>query len=37
MNGGFEPVWLRYAVVAAVIVGIVAAMWLFWSLSTTTG
>jgi hypothetical protein len=33
---GFQPVWLRYAVVAAVVAGIVAAMWLFWALSATT-
>jgi hypothetical protein len=36
MNGGFQPAWLRYAVIAAVVVGIVAAAWLFWALSATT-
>jgi hypothetical protein len=37
VNGGFQPVWLRFAVVAAVIVGVLLAVWLFWALSATPG
>ena len=35
MSDGFEPAWLRVAVVVAVIVGIVLAAWLFWTISAT--
>ncbi len=34
MNGRFQPAWLRVAVVIAVVVGIVAAVWLFGVLTT---
>jgi hypothetical protein len=30
----FQPAWLIVAVIAAVIVGIVLAVWLFGSLTT---
>ena len=36
MSDRFEPGWLRVAVVIAVIVGIVLAVWLFWAISATT-
>ena len=35
MSDRFEPGWLRVAVVIAVIVGIVLAVWLFWAISAT--
>jgi hypothetical protein len=35
MSDGFEPGWLRIAVVVAVVVGIVLAVWLFGAISTT--
>jgi len=37
VNGWLRPTWLRYATVAAVIVGIVLAAWLFWALAATPG
>ena len=33
MSRGFQPVWLRFAVVGAAIVGIVVAYWLFGVLA----
>jgi hypothetical protein len=33
MNGSLQPTWLRIAVIVAVVVGIVAAAWLFGTLS----
>ena len=35
MSGGFQPVWLRVAVVVAVVVGIMAAAWSFGVLTTS--
>jgi hypothetical protein len=29
VNDSFRPVWLRFAVIAAVVVGVLAAVWLF--------
>jgi hypothetical protein len=29
--------WLRFAAIAAAIVGIVLAAWLFWALAATPG
>ena len=37
MNGSFEPVWLRVAVVLAAIVGIIVAVWLFAILASGAG
>ena len=37
MNGAFEPVWLRVAVVIAAIVGVIAAVWLFAFLASGGG
>jgi hypothetical protein len=34
MNGSFDPVWLRFAVIAAVVVGVVLAWWLFGNLAS---
>ncbi len=34
MTGGFQPTWLRVAVVIAVVAGIVAAVWLFSVLAS---
>jgi hypothetical protein len=34
VSGGFQPAWLRVAVVVAVVIGIVAAAWLFGVLTT---
>ena len=33
MSRGFQPVWLRFAVIVAAIVGIVVAYWLFGALA----
>lgn len=37
MNGGFQPVWLRFAVVLAALVGVVVAVWLFGTLASAGG
>jgi len=37
MSGGFQPAWLRVAVVVAAVLGIVAAVWLFGVLATGGG
>ena len=29
MNGSFQPVWLRVAVIVAAIAGVLVAVWLF--------
>ena len=34
MSDRFQPAWLRVAVVIAVVVGIVVAVWLFGVLTT---
>jgi len=34
VSDGFQPAWLRLAVVVAVLVGVVAAVWLFGILSS---
>jgi hypothetical protein len=34
VSGGFQPVWLRFAVIAAAVVGVVLAFWLFGILAT---
>lgn len=34
MSRGFEPAWLRVAVVIAAIAGVVAAAWLFGILAS---
>jgi len=34
VNGSFQPVWLRAAVIVAAIAGAVLAAWLFGVLST---
>lgn len=35
MNGSFQPVWLRVAVVIAAIAGVVVAVWLFALLASS--
>jgi hypothetical protein len=37
VNGGFQPVWLRFAVVLAALVGVVVAVWLFGTLASAGG
>jgi hypothetical protein len=37
MNRGFQPVWLRVAVLLAAIVGVVVAVWLFGILASGAG
>jgi hypothetical protein len=37
MTGRFEPAWVRVAVVVAVVVGIVLAVWLFGTISAPPG
>jgi hypothetical protein len=37
MNDRFQPVWLRFAVIAAVVIGVLLAWWLFGSLASGTG
>jgi len=34
MSGGFQPHWLRIAVVIAAVVGVVVGVWLFGILAT---
>ena len=33
MSARFQPVWLRFAVLAAVVGGILAGVWLFANLA----
>jgi hypothetical protein len=37
VNDRFQPVWLRFAVVVAAIVGVALAWWLFGSLASGAG
>ena len=37
MNGSFQPVWLRVAVILAAIAGVLVAVWLFALLATSGG
>lgn len=37
MSGGFQPGWLRAAVIVAAVVGVVAAVWLFGVLAAGGG
>jgi hypothetical protein len=37
VSGGFQPAWLRVAVVVAAVVGVVAAAWLFGVLAAGGG
>jgi hypothetical protein len=37
VSGGFRPVWVRFAVLGAVIVGIALAYWLFGVLASSGG
>ena len=37
MNGSFQPVWLRVAVIVAAIAGVLVAVWLFALLATQRG
>jgi hypothetical protein len=37
VNGSFQPVWLRVAVVLAAVGGLIAAVWLFASLASSGG
>ena len=37
MNGSFQPVWLRVAVVLAAIAGVLVTVWLFALLATGAG
>ena len=37
MSGGFQPVWLRFAVVVAAVVGVIIAIWLFGMLAAGGG
>lgn len=34
MSGGFQPVWLRVAVLLAAVLGVILAVWLFASLAS---
>ena len=34
MSGGFQPVWLRFAVLLAAVVGVIVAVWLFGILAS---
>jgi hypothetical protein len=34
VSGGFQPVWLRFAVLLAAVIGVVVAVWLFGVLAT---
>jgi len=34
VSGGFQPVWLRVAVLIATVVGVVGAVWLFGILAS---
>jgi hypothetical protein len=34
VNDRFQPAWLRVAVIVAVVVGVIAAAWLFGAIST---
>lgn len=37
MSGGFQPVWLRVAVLLAAVVGVIVAVWLFAVLASGGG
>ena len=37
MNGSFQPVWLRVAVILAAVAGVVIAVGLFALLATSGG
>jgi hypothetical protein len=37
VSGGLRPVWLRFAVIGAVIVGLAIAVALFWTLASSGG
>jgi hypothetical protein len=37
VSGGFQPAWLRVAVVVAAVVGVVAAVWLFGVMAAGGG
>jgi hypothetical protein len=37
VNGGFQPVWLRFAVLLAAAIGVIVAVWLFGILASGGG
>jgi hypothetical protein len=37
VSGGFQPAWVRVAVVVAMVVGVVAAVWLFGVMAAGGG
>jgi hypothetical protein len=37
VNGSFQPVWLRFAVVLAALGGVIVAVWLFGILASGGG
>jgi hypothetical protein len=37
VSGGFQPAWLRVAVVVAAVVGVAAAIWLFGVMAAGGG